>query len=140
MPTDPDPQRSDMASQQFEGQEKRRFPTLVVAGLALGAVVIAAAFIADPEIGWPVLILTAICLAAAVTFRLVAGASRGDGSDSDADSAMPRQEARAEGPLGGTPEVHDELSPHDIPLDSPERHAAERTSSGADGATKGPIS
>ena len=28
-------------------------------------------------------------------------------------------------PLGDTPEAHDEISPHDLPLDSPGRKAAE---------------
>jgi hypothetical protein len=38
-----------------------------------------------------------------------------------------RSGARSEGrPVGDSPELHDEISPHDLPKDHPGRHAAER--------------
>ena len=42
-----------------------------------------------------------------------------------------------ETPLGDTPEVHDEITPHDIPLDSPGRQEAERRASLSGGLTHG---
>jgi len=42
-----------------------------------------------------------------------------------------------ETPLGDTPEVHDEITPHDIPLDSPGRQEAERQASLSGGLTRG---
>ena len=44
-----------------------------------------------------------------------------------------------ETPLGDTPEAHDEISPHDIPLDNPGRPEAERLAGGKDGTTKGNV-
>ena len=44
-----------------------------------------------------------------------------------------------ETPLGDTPEAHDEISPHDIPLDNPGRPEAERLARGKDGTTKGNV-
>ena len=42
-----------------------------------------------------------------------------------------------ERPLGDTPEVHDEINPHDIPLDNPGRKEAERLAGGEEGTTRG---
>ena len=44
-----------------------------------------------------------------------------------------------ERPLGDTPEAHDEINPHDIPLDNPGRHEAERLARGEDGTTRGNV-
>ena len=44
-----------------------------------------------------------------------------------------------ETPLGDTPEVHDEITPHDIPLDSPGRQEAERQASLSGGLTRGDV-
>jgi hypothetical protein len=44
-----------------------------------------------------------------------------------------------ERPLGDTPEAHDEVNPHDIPLDNPGRQEAERLSGGKEGTTKGNV-
>jgi len=40
-------------------------------------------------------------------------------------------------PLGDTSQVHDEISPLDIPLDNPGRHEAERQASRSGGLTRG---
>ena len=44
-----------------------------------------------------------------------------------------------ETPFGDTPEVHDEISPKDLPLDHPGRHQAERQASGSGGVTRGDV-
>lgn len=125
-----------MANQEFKGEEKRRFPALAALGVAFAVAVIVAAFIADTEFGIPVLILTVICLAAAIAYRVVAGRARGGkGSDSDSESNFPQQEARFSRPLGDTPEAHDELSVHDMPLDNPGRDKVEKIARGEERTT-----
>lgn len=41
--------------------------------------------------------------------------------------------------LGDTPEAHDEISPHDLPLGHPGRRAAERQAAAGDGTTRGDV-
>lgn len=123
---------SSDAQHEFKGGEKARFPTLLLVGIVLAIVVIIAAFIADPDYGIPVLILAVVCAVAAIGFRVLAGSNR---SDADASDNVPKQPARGERPLGDTPEAHDEISPHDLPLDNPGRHEAERESGGESSGT-----
>jgi hypothetical protein len=125
-----------MASDQFQGVERKRFPALLALGVLLGLVVIAVAFAVDSEIGWPLLVLLAICVLAAVGFRLIAGGHRDEADSSD---SVVRRPATTDRPLGDTPEAHDELSPHDIPKDAPERHAAEHQAGGEGGTTRGDV-
>jgi hypothetical protein len=40
-------------------------------------------------------------------------------------------------PLGDTNEAHDEISPHDLPVDHPGRKAAEEAAGSEDGTTRG---
>ena len=110
-------------SEEFKGREKTRFPALLLVGIALAIAVIVVAFIADSEYGIPVLILAAICIAAAVGFRVLAGSNR---SDADSTDAVAKQPARGERPLGDTPEAHDEITAHDLPLDNPGRFEVEQ--------------
>jgi hypothetical protein len=42
-----------------------------------------------------------------------------------------------ETPAGDTPEVHDEISPHDLPKDNPGRERAVEESGGEHGTTRG---
>jgi hypothetical protein len=126
-----------MADEEFKGEEKARFPALLVFGLGLAVVVNVVAFVVDSEIGIPVLVLTVICALAAVGYRLIAGGDRG--SDSDSSDNIPKQAARSERPLGDTPEAHDEITPHDLPLDHPGREEAEELAGGSDGTTRGPL-
>ena len=42
-----------------------------------------------------------------------------------------------ETPAGDTPEAHDEISPHDLPVDHPGRQEAERMAGGPEGTTRG---
>jgi hypothetical protein len=83
-----------------------------------------------------VLILLAVCAVAFVAFRVIT--QRG-GSDTDSTSNFPNQEPRGERPLGDTPEAHDEINPHDLPLDHPGREEAEDVAGGAEGTTRGPL-
>ncbi len=126
-----------MASQEFQGEEKARFPALLIAGLLLLVVVIVVAFIVDSEIGIPVLILTAIVAVAAVGYRLVAGSNRQADSDSR-DGGLPKTEPDDNRPLGDTEEAHDEINPHDLPKSHPGREEAEEQA-GDEGTTRGPV-
>lgn len=121
-------------SETFEGREKTRFPSLLVLGVLMAVVVIVVAFIVEPEYGFPVLLLTLICAGAAIGYRVIAGGNR---DDADASDNIPRQPATEDRPLGDTPEAHDEINPHDLPLDNPGRHTAERLAAGAEGTTSG---
>ena len=123
---------SNDAQQEFKGREKARFPLLLLVGIVLAVAVVIAAFAADSEYGIPVVILLAICIAAAVGYRVLAGSTR---SDADSSDNVPKQAARSERPLGDTPEAHDEISPHDLPLDNPGRFEAQRESGEGDAAT-----
>jgi hypothetical protein len=42
-------------------------------------------------------------------------------------------------PLGDTAEAHDEITPHDLPLDHPGRAEAERLAAEGDGTTRGTV-
>ena len=44
-----------------------------------------------------------------------------------------------ETPFGDSPEIHDEITPRDLPLDHPGRHEAERQAASAGGATRGDV-
>ena len=57
--------------------------------------------------------------------------------DADADEPLGPMTPDAQTPLGDTPEAHDEISPHDLPLDHPGRVEAERQAGGEDGTTRG---
>ena len=124
----------ELGSDRFDGVERRRFPALLALGAGLGAVVVIVAFLADASLAWPLPILFALCLAVAVVYRLIAGPSHDDADHTD---SLPKQPASRSRPLGDTPEAHDELSPHDIPLYSPARRAAEKQAGGVAGTTRG---
>jgi hypothetical protein len=57
--------------------------------------------------------------------------------DEDAHEPLGPMTPDRQTPLGDTPEVHDEISPHDLPLDHPGRAEAERLAGGEDGTTRG---
>jgi hypothetical protein len=84
----------------------------------------------------PVLILLVVIALAALAFRAIT--QRG-GSDQDSTSNFPNQETRDERPLGDTPEAHDEINPHDLPLDHPGREEAEEMAGSEEGTTRGPL-
>jgi hypothetical protein len=128
------PDSTSAGSDRFDGVERRRFPALLAVGGSLAAVVVIVAFVADAGLAWPLLILFALCLAVAVVYRLIAGSNRDDADHTD---SFPKQPATRSRPLGDTPEAHDELSPHDIPLYSPARRAAEHQAGGVGATTRG---
>ena len=123
-----------MADQDFQGGEKTRFPMLLVLGILMAVVIVVVAIVVEPEYGIPLLLLLAICAIAAIGFRVIT--ARG-GGDADSGDNVPRQEPRSDRPLGDTPEAHDEVNPHDIPIDSPERDRTEEVSGGNEGTTRG---
>lgn len=127
-----------MASEQFRGPEKVRFPALLL--LAVLAFVIVAIVAATQDTEWavPVVILLGVVVAVALTFRLVSGAKRGEGEVDNTDP-IPRQPPEASRPLGDTTEAHDEISPHDLPKDSLARPAVEAEAEGSEGTTSGPV-
>ncbi len=57
--------------------------------------------------------------------------------DGDADEPLGPMTPDPQTPLGDTPEAHDEISPHDLPLDHPGRAEAERLAGGDDATTDG---
>lgn len=123
------------ADEQFKGEEAVRFPALVLVGLVMaGVVTIVAWIVLGAEFGVPILILTAVCAGAVIAYRLLAGSTRREG---DAADPIPKQPANPARPLGDTTEVHDELSPHDLPIDHPGRQAAEEQAGGLGGTTTG---
>ena len=128
-------------SDTLEGREKARFPMLLILGLLMAVAIIVVAFVVDTDYGIPVLLLTIICAIAAIGYRVIAGRSGGSSGGGDADSTdggIPKQESRSDRPLGDTPDAHDEISPHDLPLSNPGRHEAEKMAAGgAEDTTSG---
>jgi hypothetical protein len=61
----------------------------------------------------------------------------GSPHDDDADEPLGPVTPDDQTPLGDTPEAHDEINPHDIPLDNPGRQEAERLAGGREGTTEG---
>ncbi len=124
-------------SETLEGREKARFPMLLVFGVLMAIVVIAAAFaFGGADIGLPLVLLLVICAVAAIGFRVIAGRSRGADDDST-EGGVPKQGARGDRPLGDTPDAHDEINPHDLPLSNPGRQTAEKMAAGIEGTTVG---
>jgi flagellar basal body-associated protein FliL len=122
------------AQQEFKGREKTRFPSLLLVGAVLFAAILIAAIIAGGDFWIAVIVLAVVCAVAAIGYRVIAGSNR---SDADASDNVPKQPARAGRPLGDTPEAHDEVNPHDLPLDNPGRHVVEDEAGGAERTTRG---
>lgn len=57
--------------------------------------------------------------------------------DDDADEPLGPLTPDDETPLGDSPELHDEISPHDLPPDHPGRAEAERRSDDPGDTTRG---
>ncbi len=69
-------------------------------------------------------------------------------ADDDTNKQAPPHDSEASEPLGpitpddetelgDTPEAHDEITPHDLPLDHPGREEAERQAGGGEGTVRG---
>ena len=98
----------------------------------------------EPTYLIPVIILAVLVFAyAAVNRMLTKRIVARDGSleDALADEDDPIPSAHlfpdADTPLGDTPEAHDEMSPHDLPIGHPGRQAAEEQAGGKEGTTSG---
>jgi hypothetical protein len=63
------------------------------------------------------------------------GAPHDQGAEEPLGPATPDDETD----LGDTPEAHDEISPHDLPLDHPGRQKAEEQAQGERGTTAGNV-
>jgi hypothetical protein len=127
-----------MADQTLKGEERARFPGLLGLGLLMAVAVVAVAWILlGSEFALPILLLMVICGLAAIGYRVLAGSNRGQSGDADSGDNVPKQPARGDRPLGDTPEAHDEISPHDLPLDNPGRHKAEEMAGHEDATTRG---
>ena len=124
-----------MADDTLKGEEKTRFPALLVLGVLMALAVVIVAFLVDAEIGIPVLLLLGICVIAAVGFRVIAG--RGTESNADQGGLPKSPTPDRSRPLGDTAEAHDEINPHDLPKDNPGRQAAEHMTDGEGGTTSG---
>jgi len=59
--------------------------------------------------------------------------------DRESDEPLGPMTPDDETELGDTPEAHDEISPHDLPLDHPGRPEVERKAGGEDGTTEGDV-
>lgn len=101
---------------------KRPFNSIIGAAAALFAVFALAALLAGAEFALPIALLALIVLAFLGVHALLA--NRANMVDDET-------------PLGDTPQAHDEISPHDLPRDSPGRRAAERQAARGDGTTRG---
>jgi len=125
------------AHDEFKGGEQTRFGVLLLAGVGFAvALIVVVIVIGEPSYSIPIAVLLGLCAVAAVAYRLVAGSNR---TDADSSDTVPKQPARAERPLGDTPEAHDEINPHDLPLDNPGRRAAEEQAETIEGTTRGPL-
>jgi hypothetical protein len=56
--------------------------------------------------------------------------------DTESDEPLGPTTPDQETELGDTPEAHDEISPHDLPLDHPGRPVVERRADAEDGTTE----
>ena len=98
----------------------------------------------EPSYLIPVLILAVLVGLYAVTNRILTKrVIQRDGSMENAmsDNEDPVPSAHlipdSETPLGDTPEAHDEISPHDLPIGHPGRQEAEEQAAGLKGTTGG---
>ena len=76
----------------------------------------------------PIAVLAAILIVAFFVYRLLTRATR------PADNPPGRDDSR---PLGDTEEAHDEVNPHDLPLDSPARDEVADAAGDAEATTRG---
>jgi hypothetical protein len=126
-----------MSDQTFKGEEKARFPSLLGFGVLLGLGVLVVAALTIGEFAIPVAVLIVVCVAAALAYRGMAGERRGEAVEADSTESFPTVPANTDRPLGDTPEAHDELNVHDLPLDHPGRQEAEVMAGDEDATTRG---
>ena len=117
----------------------KAFPSGILIGIIGAAVLAVVAWtVLGAEFGIPILVLAAICIIAAIVYRMMAGAPSGDAGYTDATDNVPKVPTSGDGrPLGDTREAHDEVNPHDLPLDNPGRTTAREMSGDESGTTAG---
>ncbi len=129
-------EKARLGDARFTGQEKQRFPTLVIAGLLLAvAVIIVAWAVLGAEYALPLVILGGLCLVGLVGFRLISSRNRDPAASEE--GGLPAQAPDPTRPLGDTAEAHDEINPHDFPLYNPGRRTAEMMAAGPSNTTRG---
>jgi hypothetical protein len=115
-------------------------------GVLLVAYILAVLLAGTPEYLIPAAILALIVLGYAMVQRALTRREMArHGGDVDAalrddeDWAIPSTHLVGDDTTqaGDTPEVHDEISPHDLPIDHPGRQAAEDQAAGEEGTTNG---
>lgn len=67
------------------------------------------------------------------------GSHEGAPHDQHAEEPLGAFTPDDETPAGDTPEAHDEISPHDLPVDHPGRRRAEQLAGGLEGTTRGNV-
>ena len=128
-----------MRDEILKGREEARFPALLIFGLlGLAVVAVVAGIALGAEFVIPVLVLAALCALVAIGYRMLAGGNRAsEGGEADSTESVPAQPANDSRPLGDTPEAHDEINVHDLPLDNPGRHHTEAMAGDEDATTRG---
>jgi hypothetical protein len=98
----------------------------------------------EPTFLIPVVILAFAVMAYTLVNRVLAqriverdGSMENAMSDNDDPVPSAHLIPDSDTPLGDTPEAHDEISPHDLPIGHPGRQVAEEQSSGLKGTTQG---
>jgi hypothetical protein len=106
---------------------------------ALAAAVLAGAQYALPIVLLAVLVLGFLALNGLLARRRMGRHSRDPGAaQRNGDDALPAEILIPDDtPLGDTAQAHDEISPHDLPKDSPARRAAEAQAARRNGTTRG---
>ena len=117
---------------------------LGVLGVFFVVFIITAFLTGEPVYAIPVVILTVLVLAYAVFTRAMSkrierkhGSLEDALSDEDEDIPSAHLIPDDETAMGDTPEAHDEITPHDLPLDHPGRQAAEAQAGHQGGTTTG---
>jgi hypothetical protein len=86
---------------------------------------------------WP-LTAVALWIATARSKTVADGGRARDASVPADDDPAPGMGVAEERPLGDSPELHDEISPHDLPKDHPGRRTAEKLAARGDGTVRRP--
>lgn len=122
-------------------------PSLLIfasAAVLLAVFALAAGILAGAQYAIPIVILAVLVLAFLAFNGLLARRSLarhgGDprSAQDDGDDDLPSAHLIPDDtPLGDTAQAHDEISPHDLPKDSPARRAAEAQAARRGGLTRG---
>ncbi len=144
----PDPTREELPSRRPDRKGATE-PSmgrwqLGVLGVFFVVFIITAFLTGEPMYAIPVVILTLLVLAYALFTRAMSkrierkhGSLEDALSDEDEDIPSAHLIPDDDTAMGDTPEAHDEITPHDLPLDHPGRQAAEAQAGHQGGTTTG---